>query len=106
MNNYGCNRMLLNISVLQQNLKNLEKGVLLSRSTKFFDYFLEGPKAIVNAAKETGGEGLGFTLDEFKTLVELCYSEALQSEQREVQSQAKRNMGEDTLQLTEYMWSV
>ena len=106
MNAHGCERMQLNILVMQQNLKNLEKDVLLSRSSRFFEYFMQGPKAIVNAAKDTGGEGLGFSLDEFKTLVELCYSEALQSDQREAQSQAKRNMGEDTLQLTEYMWSV
>lgn len=106
MNRNGCERMQLNILVLQQNLKSVERDVRLVRAAQFFDYFLQGPKMIVQRAMETGGEGMGFGLDEMKGLVELCYSEALQSNSREAQSQARRNMGEDTLQLTEYMWSV
>jgi exocyst complex component 4 len=106
MNRNGCGRMQLNLLVLQQNLKSVERDVRLARSAQLFEYFAQGPKAMVQTARDTGGEGMGFGLDEMKGLVELCYSEGLQSESREAQSQARRNMGEDTLQLTEYMWSV
>lgn len=106
MNQNGCDRMQLNVLVLQQNLKIVEKNVVLSKSMQFFDYFQRGPKAVVARAKEAGGKDLGFTLDELKVLVELCYSEALQSTQRDVPAQAKRAMADDVLQLTEYMWST
>lgn len=106
MNRNGCERMQLNLIVLQQNLKSVERDVQLPRSMLYFDYFSRGPKAILQMAQETGGEGMGFGLDDMKNLVELCYSEPLQGDSREAQSQARRQMGEDTLSLTEYMWSV
>jgi len=106
MNDNGCRRMQLNVLVLQQNLRGMEKDVELSRSAQFFAYFQQGPKAIVEKAKESGGEDMVLDLEEMKVLVELCYSEALQSPQRDIAAQAKRNMGDDTLQLTEYMWST
>ena len=106
MNHNGCGRMQLNILVLQQNLKSVEKDVMLSRSAQFFDYFQQGVKAIVEKAKETGGKDMGLNLEEIKILVELCYSEALQSNQRDAPAQAKRAMADDILQLTEYMWST
>ena len=106
MNGNGCGRMQLNILVLQQNLKSVEKDVMLTRSAQFFDYFQQGPKAVVKKAKETGGKDMGLNLEEIKVLIELCYSEALQSSQRDIAAQAKRSMGDDMLQLTEYMWST
>jgi exocyst complex component 4 len=105
MNLNGCQRMQLNILVLQQNLKSVESGVNMTRSAQFFDYFAQGANAIIEKAKATGGKDLGFSMEEFKVLVELCYSEALQSSQRDVAAQAKRALGDHLLQLSESMWN-
>ncbi|PBP23834.1 Sec8 exocyst complex component specific domain-containing protein [Diplocarpon rosae] len=108
MNVHGCGRMQLNILVLQQNLKNIETNVSLDRAGRFFDLFMAGPDAIVRHAKEEKESGMGtkelFSLEELKTLVELCYSEQLSSPERGNITVAKRGMGEHTLQLSEYMW--
>ena len=105
MNRHGCDRMQLNILVLQQNLKSVEEGVDLRRSAQFFDYFTLGANAIIEKAKATGGKDLGFSFEELKVLVELCYSEALQSSQRDVAAQAKRALSDHQLQLSESMWN-
>jgi exocyst complex component 4 len=103
MNPNGCGRLQLNILVLQQNLKNVEPAALLSRSATYYDLCFEGPEAIVSAAREKGKE-LGFTYEEMKTLLELSYSEGVQSERREVAVQAKRSLDENVLALSEYLW--
>jgi exocyst complex component 4 len=105
MNLNGCERMKLNILVLQQNLRSVENGVSLTRGAQFYDYFSQGADAIIAKAKATGGKDLGFSMEEFKVLVELCYSEALQSPQRDIAAQAKRALGEHLLQLSESMWN-
>ena len=104
MNENGCRRMQLNILVLQQNLRNIEPKALLTRSATFFNFFSTRPDAIIARAKETGGKGLEFSYDELKVLVELCYSDAMSSPRREVAMQAKRNMDDHLLQLSEHLW--
>jgi exocyst complex component 4 len=108
MNTNGCGRMQLNILVLQQNLKNIEADVNLSRAAKFFDLFMEGSEAVIKQAKAEKENGNGgkelFNYDELKTVVELCYSEQLEDPERGISSVAKRRMDEDLLQLSEYMW--
>ncbi|KAI1377455.1 Sec8 exocyst complex component-specific domain-containing protein [Hypoxylon crocopeplum] len=114
MNMRGCERMQLNILVLQQNLKNIEAGVDLARAANYFSLFQEGPDRIVDKAKrdkEHDGQGAAavleserFTYDELKALVELCYSEQLADPERGVAAAAKRQMGEKVLALSEYMW--
>ena len=106
MNQNGCARMQLNILVLQQNLRGIERDVLLERSALFFEYFRRGPKEVIRKARETGGKDMGLDLEEMKTLFHLYYSEGLASAQRDVAAAAKRSEGEDMLQLTEYMWSA
>lgn len=109
MNKFGVGRMQLNILVLQQNLKNIEPDVNLSRAAKYYELFEQGAEAIVNLAKE-GKEPEDdkgkFTYDELKTLVELCYSEQLASPERGISTVARRQMGEQLLQLSEYMWQT
>ncbi|KAI9818501.1 MAG: hypothetical protein M1827_000560 [Pycnora praestabilis] len=102
----GCGRMQLNILVLQQNLKNIERDAMLSRSARFFELFAEGPDAIVTKAKESGGKDLGFSYDELKVLVELCYSDGLNSPRRDVAMQAKRGLNDHLLQLSEHLWQT
>jgi hypothetical protein len=103
MNANGCGRLQLNILVLQQNLKNVEADALLSRSATYYDLFTAGPEAILQRAKGEGKK-LGFNYDEMKTLMELCYSEAIASERRDVSVQAKRACDENVLTLSEYLW--
>ncbi|KAK1760491.1 putative exocyst complex component sec8 [Echria macrotheca] len=119
MNARGCGRMQLNILVLQQNLKNIEEGVDLVRAANYYELFEKGPDAIVEkakddaAAKAQDGEEKGavaerdvnrFSYDELKALMELCYSEQLADPERGVAAQAKRQMAERLLKVSEYMW--
>ncbi|KAK4179863.1 putative exocyst complex component 4 [Triangularia setosa] len=125
MNLNGCGRMKLNVRVLQQNLKNIEEGVDLGRAMGYFELFEKGPDAIVERAKQDAGRGQqqqregreeegqekrtgdgkeGYTYDELKALLELCYSEQLADRERGVAAQAKRQLGERLLGLSEYMW--
>lgn len=117
MNMRGCERMQLNILVLQQNLKNIEADVDLARAHKYYELFGEGADAIVAKAKRDkereaeADEGSvpeteRFTYDELKALVELCYSVPLADPERGVNAAAKRQMGEKVLALSEYMWQT
>ncbi|ORY71737.1 Sec8 exocyst complex component-specific domain-containing protein [Pseudomassariella vexata] len=115
MNARGCERMQLNILVLQQNLKNIEAGVDLTRAANYFSLFEAGPDGIVEKAKndkerENGGQDIAvrsadkFSYDELKALIELCYSEQLANPERGIAAAAKRQMGDKVLSLSEYMW--
>ena len=106
MNENGCGQMQLNVLVLQQNLKSIEHEIKLSRSSRYYEYFGEGADAIVSKAKEAGGKDMGFNLEELEVLVKLCYSEPLQSSQRDVATQAKRALTDHLLQLSESMWNT
>ena len=39
MNAHGCDRLQLNMLVMQQNLKNIEHDAVLGRSARYFDLF-------------------------------------------------------------------
>ncbi|KAH8663929.1 Sec8 exocyst complex component-specific domain-containing protein [Xylariales sp. PMI_506] len=109
MNEVGCQRMQLNILVLQQNLKNIEPGVDLARAANYFRLFESGPDGIVEKAKSNKDKDVvpdeeKFTYDELKALIELCYSEQLANAERGIAAAAKRQMGEKTLALSEHLW--
>lgn len=112
MNSRGCERIQLNILVLQQNLKNIEAGVDLARAANYFALFTAGAEGIVEKAKAdaeaaaAGGvpENERFSYDELKAMLELCYSEQLSHAERGIAAAAKRQMGEKVLALSEYMW--
>ncbi|KAI0533255.1 Sec8 exocyst complex component-specific domain-containing protein [Xylaria digitata] len=115
MNMRGCERMQLNILVLQQNLKNIEADVDLARAANYYELFQEGADVIVEKAKRdkeqeaNGGtipEAEKFSYDELKALVELCYSVQLADPERGVNAAARRQMGEKVLALSEYMWQT
>lgn len=121
MNEHGCARMQLNILVLSQNLKSIIQTTSssrhadddassaldeLDRSRRFFDLFLEGADAIVERAKDRGGEGLeGFDLEELKALVELWYRDGVENGAREVQFKCKRELADKLLVLSECLWN-
>ena len=126
MNHHGCGRMQLDVLVLQQNLKNIEPAASLRRSAEFFELFSQGADAVVakaRAASEARGKdearenghdddddddegGCLFSYDEMKLLVELCYSEQVKGEKRDVAVSAKRALDDHLLQLSEYMWQT
>lgn len=111
MNEKGCGRMQLNILVLQQNLKNIEKGADLARAANYYALYGQGADAIVARAKEDKDKGAEldpdhFSYDELKALVELCYSEQLANPERGIASAAKRQMGDKLLGLSEHMWQT
>ncbi|KAI0525699.1 Sec8 exocyst complex component-specific domain-containing protein [Xylaria bambusicola] len=115
MNTRGCERMQLNILVLQQNLKNIEADVDLARASNYYKLFQEGADAIVEKAKRDKEqeanassipEAERFSYDELKALIELCYSVQLADPERGVNAAAKRQMGEKVLALSEYMWQT
>jgi hypothetical protein len=66
--------------------------------------FSIGPVEIIRQAKDGKGGGGGFSYDQLKVLIELCYSEALGSSRREVAMGAKRGLGDHLLLLSEQLW--
>ncbi|KAL5911223.1 exocyst subunit [Pyricularia oryzae] len=110
MNAKGCGRMKLNILVLQQNLKNIEEGVDLARAADYFGLFEVGPDSILDRAKKDAAddkkEGIRFTYDELKALIELCFSEQLANPERGIAGAAKRQMSDKLLNLSEIMWQT
>ena len=112
LNENGCGRIQLNILVLQQNLKNVEagKGAWLHKAALYFDLFSAGPKAVISQAvqqrKKTDKPRYEFTLDELRVILELCYSEAVASDDKEVAVKAKRGLDDGILQLSEHLWQA
>lgn len=127
MNSFGAQRMGLDILVLQQNLRNIaitvtptpgsdmisldreageEADVLLEKSAQFYNLFLQGAEQVIDyaKAKKRKGESVGYTYDELKVLVELCYSEGLRSREREENLKAKKGLQDNLLWLDEAMW--
>lgn len=110
MNEKGCGRMQLNILVLQQNLKNIERDVDLARASNYYSLFERGPDAIIEAAgvdREKGNAARTvdgpseFSYEELRALIELCYSEQLSNPERGIASAAKRQMQDKLVALRE-----
>lgn len=132
MNTSGAQRMELDILVLQQNLRNLavtaglvqkvhgspaapnhgqqlhddEEEAVLKQSAQFYDLFLQGADKVMTFVKENKAKegGAGYTYDELRTLIELCFSAALRSADREENVRAKKGMQDCLLQLGELLW--
>ncbi|KAF3913689.1 hypothetical protein AA313_de0202028 [Arthrobotrys entomopaga] len=118
MNRKGMDKMLLDILVLQQNLRNLvlEDGVVgdgraveerqvvtLRRSDEFWRLFNTGPDEILQHAKEGR---LSYSYDELKDLVTLWYTEHFKvgGNRRESTLAARRSLNDHLIQLSELMW--
>lgn len=108
MNKNGCERMQLNILVLQQNLKNIEDNVDLARAARFFELFTQGPDAVVREAQESNDANgkEKFSEKELEIMVELCFSEQISSPERGISTAATRKTAEYKLKLSEYMWGA
>ena len=126
MNAHGAERMELDILVLQQNLRNIavsvekepmlelmkgagtkeEQEAILAQSAQFYDLFLQGADRVMAFVKENKSKagGVGYSYDELRTLIELCYSSSLRSQDREENIKAKKGMQDCLLQLGELLW--
>jgi exocyst complex component 4 len=98
MNAAGCNLLQLNVLVLQHNLKNIEPRVQLLRSTLYFELFSGGPDNVIAHAKAKG-KALSFSFEQMKALLQLCYSEALKSDRRDVVVAAEKGLEDHVQQL-------
>ena len=94
MNLNGCERMQLNILVLQQNLKNVEDDVTLRRSALFYDLIAEGGEEMVQKIRSGESREWGYGAEELKALLGLCWSEQLGSTQRDVAATARKRLDE------------
>ena len=83
-----------------------DDDALLSSTQQYYTLFLSGPDEIINYIKEakSSGREVGYTYDELRTLIELCYSEKLRGDDREESVKARKRMGEVLLSLGEGMW--
>jgi exocyst complex component 4 len=106
MNTHGLSHLQLNILVLQQNLKNVEPAALLTRSATYYDFFTDGPDALIARAKQAKEQEreFGYTYAECQKIIELFYSEGLESERRDVAVQAKRSCEASLLALSEWLY--
>ncbi|RPB25906.1 hypothetical protein L211DRAFT_856536 [Terfezia boudieri ATCC MYA-4762] len=107
MNRGGVEKMLLNILVLQQNLKNVEgKGVSLERARRYYSLWAGTGPGVKELLSQASQGPLGFDFDELKVLIGLCYSESLMANtgRKESVAQAKKAMVEGMKELSETMW--
>lgn len=103
MNPLGCQRLRLNILVLQQNLKNVEPNASLAKSTMYYELFSFGSQRILTRVKMQGKQ-MGFSSEQVSVLLRLVYSEALGSDRREISVAAERGLAQDELLLSEYLY--
>lgn len=68
MDEHGNARMQLNILVLQQNLKEMDKSASLALAARFWELWEEGPESVVEACKA------GLDKRDARELIRLCYS--------------------------------
>ncbi|KAK6349582.1 hypothetical protein TWF696_005867 [Orbilia brochopaga] len=122
MNRHGVEKMLLDILVLQQNLRNLllEDGVVgdgregqqrevvtLKRADDYWRMFNTGPEYdLMQDLLQRARDGtLTYSYDELKDLVTLWYSENFKTgNRRESTVAARRSLNDHLIQLSELMW--
>ncbi|KAG5437178.1 hypothetical protein PCANB_001155 [Pneumocystis canis] len=108
MNVAGSKKMLLNIMILQQNLKNIikdVKNIKFEKSNYFYKIFKLGPKNLLKEIKESANI---FSYDEIKTLFQLQYSEDLvkanELNRPDITMALKHSLNENLIELNEYLW--
>lgn len=87
-----------------------DEDTILTSSPHYLELFLQGPDAIMRYVRLKKAAGvrdkgdIGFTYDEFRTLIELCFSASIRGPDREESVKARKRMGDMLLQLGEVMW--
>ena len=87
------------------NEENEDAG-LLTLSAHYFELFLAGPDKILSHVKESKSakRDIGYSYDELRTLIELCFSARLRGEDREESVRARKGLQDALLALGEGMW--
>lgn len=96
LNARGAEHVELNARVLYHNLLNVETSADLPRTFEFLRLFGQGPSAIVSLAWK---KQVKLTYEELRTLIELTYSEARESQDEVVSMKAEKDMGENLVAL-------
>ena len=104
MNETGCKRIRHGLVILEQNMKNVEPSFSLARIARLLELYSAGPDVITGISRDGKENKHDFSYEELKALIELCYSEAINSNKREVASVAQTNLNDHLLQLSEHMW--
>ena len=82
-----------------------EDDALLTQSSQYYELFLQGPDAIMEYVKDRKARGeVGYSYDELRTLIELCFSAGVRGADREESLKARKRMGDLLLGLGEIMW--
>ncbi|ETI22955.1 hypothetical protein G647_04750 [Cladophialophora carrionii CBS 160.54] len=83
-----------------------EDDGLLKLSSRYFDLFLTGADSVLAFVREckASNRDVGYTYDELRTLVELCFSAKLRGEDREESVRARKGLQDALLGLGEGMW--
>lgn len=82
-----------------------EDDALLTQSSQYYELFLQGPDAIMEHVREQKPKGnVGYSYDELRTLIELCFSASVKGDDREESIKSRKRMGDLLLQLGEIMW--
>ena len=83
-----------------------DQEAILKDSAQFYDLFLQGPERVMAFVKMHKGKdgGVGYSYDELRALIELCYSAGLRSKDREENIKTKKSLQDDLLQLGELLW--
>lgn len=97
----------LGISATDITGSDADDGILTATQT-YYSLFLDGADEVMKYVREAkaGGTDVGFSYDELRTLIELCFSEALRGEDREESVRARKRLGDVLLQLGEVMWDA
>ncbi|RMZ83762.1 hypothetical protein DV738_g1041, partial [Chaetothyriales sp. CBS 135597] len=68
----------------------------LTRTHQYYTLFLDGPDQVIKFIKEKKErkEPIGYSYDELRTLIELCWSEKLRGEDREESVRARKRSGD------------
>lgn len=79
INTNGIYRVFVNIRVVQQMLRSIldPHDVDFSRSLAYFALFKSTEKGIVDSIKRSKSDGLEFTIDDYKNMVRLVFSESM-----------------------------
>lgn len=108
LNTYGHSHLTLSLTVLAQNLKNIDTPhAALKKCTTYLSFFVLGPEEFIKRAKEAAegeGEPLGFSFEQGKKIIELFFSEGEGSSDRGVAVQAGRAREARILELTEWLY--
>ena len=94
------------LGISSDNASPNDDDALLTSTQQYYTLFLSGPDEIITYIKDAknSGRDVGYSYDELRTLIELCYSGKLRGDDREESVKARKKLGEVLLSLGENLW--